>query len=207
MATGALRGRHVLELGAGPGLPSLFAAKTGARCTVTDLEKVLPLIEQNIAANGLRGAAEAAPLQWGAPGDRAAAAALATPAPDFLLACDTCYLDPVRSVSLFVVLRLPPFGAPLCCQLLGTCKSEAAAAQGDEGGLGLPSVQDFVGVCRACMGCNTTFLLAFEPRASAVREELLVCLRRTFATCREVPSSAWREALPCEHVEMFEMRL
>ena len=81
------------------------------------------------------------------------------------------------------------------------------AAQGDEGGLGLPSVEDFVGVCRACMGQDTLFLLAFEPRASAVRTQLLASLRRAFSGCRQVPSEAWRGALSCEHVEMFEMRL
>ena len=50
-------------------------------------------------------------------------------------------------------------------------------------------------------------MLAFEPRASAVRDALLACLKRSFSRCRRVPSSAWREALLCEHVEMFEMRL
>lgn len=46
-----LSGCRIVELGAGPGLPGLFAAATGAHVCITDLAKVVPLIEQNIAAN------------------------------------------------------------------------------------------------------------------------------------------------------------
>lgn len=46
-----LSGARVIELGAGPGLPALFAAATGARACITDLSKVVPLIDHNIRAN------------------------------------------------------------------------------------------------------------------------------------------------------------
>jgi predicted nicotinamide N-methyase len=160
------RSQTILELGAGPGMPGLYAAKRGARSSVTDLQKLVPLITRNIEANGLEetrslggfyaspaaaqrlcgtraskaaelwshaseapqgkrctaspvheagvedsegdgevcGTAVAAALQWGAPGDLEAAAALSDPAPDLLLACDTCYLDPVRSPPVLAAL-------------------------------------------------------------------------------------------------------
>eukprot|EP00892_Ulva_mutabilis_P009414 jgi/Ulvmu1/6845/UM031_0050.1 len=46
-----LAGSSVVELGAGPGLPGLYAAASGARVCITDLAKVVPLIRENIRAN------------------------------------------------------------------------------------------------------------------------------------------------------------
>ena len=48
------RGKTVLELGAGIGVPSLAAAECGAVVTATDLEhRALALIEANALDNGL----------------------------------------------------------------------------------------------------------------------------------------------------------
>ena len=41
-----------VELGAGVGLVGLALAAMGARATVTDVRKVLPLLRRNLAANG-----------------------------------------------------------------------------------------------------------------------------------------------------------
>ena len=61
----ALRGAAVIELGAGTGLPGLAAAKLGARVTLTDRERALPLLRMNAEANALDIAVEA--LEWGVP--------------------------------------------------------------------------------------------------------------------------------------------
>ena len=47
----ALHGKRLLELGAGPGAPSLFAAHRGAHCVITDVRKIVPLINTNIDSN------------------------------------------------------------------------------------------------------------------------------------------------------------
>ena len=46
-------GMRVLELGSGPGLAGLLAAKLGARVVITDKAVVVPLISENIALNGI----------------------------------------------------------------------------------------------------------------------------------------------------------
>lgn len=46
-------GMTVIELGSGPGLAGLLAAKLGARVVITDKAVVLPLIQDNIRLNGI----------------------------------------------------------------------------------------------------------------------------------------------------------
>lgn len=43
----------IIELGSGPGLAGLLAAKLGAQVVITDKDVVLPLIEENIKLNGI----------------------------------------------------------------------------------------------------------------------------------------------------------
>ena len=71
LSSPALAGKRVLELGSGTGVGGLSAAAAGAQvvCSDADEECVLPLLEENIAANGLSGRCRVAKLVWGCEDD------------------------------------------------------------------------------------------------------------------------------------------
>ena len=79
---------------------SAVLATLGAHVTTTDIAKVLPLLEENMAANNVlrtsslkSGWAEVAELEWGKEGWMQKVKNLADPPPDYILAADCCYID------------------------------------------------------------------------------------------------------------------
>lgn len=44
-------GQRVIELGSGPGLAGILLAKLGSRVWISDIKKVLPLIQRNLELN------------------------------------------------------------------------------------------------------------------------------------------------------------
>jgi predicted nicotinamide N-methyase len=93
-----LRGRSVVELGCGLGVPSLAAARGGAEVLATDSEPAaLELLERNAQVNGVPVATAA--VDWNVPG------ALLDRAPfDLVLAADVLY----ERQSVAPLLRLLP---------------------------------------------------------------------------------------------------
>ena len=86
-----LSGLHTLELGAGTAALScaLALAYPHAAVVATDLPVVLPLMQRNVALNGLSGRVVVAPLPWG---DRNALACLfSSGTADVVLCCECLY--------------------------------------------------------------------------------------------------------------------
>ena len=97
-----LRGRRVLELGCGLGVPSLAAARGGAEALGTDAEpKAIELLERNAALNRVE--LEAAVVDW----SRSEAVVARAPF-DLVLAADVLY----ERAAVAQLLRLLPRLAP-----------------------------------------------------------------------------------------------
>jgi predicted nicotinamide N-methyase len=102
VATLELGGRRVLELGCGLGLPSLAAARAGARVTATDWSPdALAFVARNAALNGV--AIATSVVDW------RAAEALEAQAPwDLVLAADVLYEARNLAPLLDLLPRLGP---------------------------------------------------------------------------------------------------
>ena len=121
--TDFLRGKRVLELGAGTSAVGLAAAVLGAaHVTVTDLPALVPRMDRSIALNGLQATMTAAPLDWSSvPG--AYAPGIAAGAFDVILAADCIYAP--RLVP-WLVQTMDALIAPGTQMLLGYERREGA---------------------------------------------------------------------------------
>lgn len=79
-----------IELGAGSGLVGLALALASDSLSVllTDLPKIVPLLQHNLSINPLRGKADIQVLNWGSP-----IPDLVIRYPEIILAADCCYLE------------------------------------------------------------------------------------------------------------------
>lgn len=98
----SLRGLRVVELGCGLGVPSIAAARAGARVLATDQsEDALELLGRNARLNGVE--VETACVDWGAPGE------LVSRAPfDLVLAADVLY---ERTAVAQLLSLVPPLAS------------------------------------------------------------------------------------------------
>lgn len=79
--------------------------------------------------------------------------------------------------------------------------------QGDEGGHGTPCLSQFIEMCSVLMNDSTELLLAFEPRASEVREGLLGELSERLGDVKAVPPATWADVISgCDHIELYRAR-
>ena len=90
-----VRGKQVVELGAGTGLVGLVCAALGATVLLTDLAQGLPLLERNMRRNG--GDVKAKELRWGLE-----AAAAATDRCDVVIGCEVIYQHDEETAAALV---------------------------------------------------------------------------------------------------------
>jgi predicted nicotinamide N-methyase len=97
-----LEGLRVVELGCGLALPSIAAARAGARVLATDASpEALGLAIRNAAANGVR--IETAAIDWAEPAEVLERAPF-----DLVLAADVLYARPAVAHLLALLPRLAP---------------------------------------------------------------------------------------------------
>ncbi|KAG2498939.1 hypothetical protein HYH03_003129 [Edaphochlamys debaryana] len=168
-------GARVVELGSGPGLVGILLAKLGAKVYITDIPKVLPLVEANVEANGVgvsqrRGAGQGhalvEPLEWGTPGYEEAARALAAEPVDWVLAADCCYID-----------------------------QEGTS----------PSTPAFVRTCTLLCGPTTRCLVCFELRSSEVQRVFVAEAQKAFEKVERLPPHTLPKPCQVEHILLFEL--
>ncbi|KAI8624481.1 putative methyltransferase-domain-containing protein [Xylariaceae sp. FL1651] len=106
--SGSLKGKRILELGAGGGLVGLAVAggcdlgEARAPLYITDQKEMYSLMRHNIALNSLEGKVEAMVLNWGEP----LPAEIAASPPDVILAADCVYFEPAFPLLLTTLTEL-----------------------------------------------------------------------------------------------------
>lgn len=87
-----LDGAKVVELGAGTGVVGIAASVLGANVTITDLQRVVPLMKKNIETNNevIFGSVKAQTLVWG---DKEQLQGIINPQPHLILVSDCVYYE------------------------------------------------------------------------------------------------------------------
>lgn len=147
LATRAVSGKRILELGAGTGLPGIVAASLGARVVQTDRQKlVLHVCRQNAARNGVT-EIEHRLADWTAWEDRERH--------DLIVGADILYAEPLHPYLRHIfetnlapggtVLLADPF-RPASMKLLETMQADGWAVTMDKWSVGVTPPPRAVGV-------------------------------------------------------------
>lgn len=105
------QGINVVELGAGTGVVGLVAAALGANCTITDLDRLVPLLEETVSLNdhifqSQKDRLKARPFHWG---DNDQAQSFAPNPPDLILLADCIYYEASIQPLIDSLLALSSF--------------------------------------------------------------------------------------------------
>lgn len=171
-------GARVVELGAGLGLAGILAGKLGARVTLTDVEGVLPVLQQNADLNSDDAQLDVIALEWGSAKAPEVIESLTSEPIDWVIASDFMY--------------------PETPGLHGSIDLEG----------GHPTATAFFDVAAAlCKPKRTRCLLAFEVRGDWMIERFQVEAKKRFKKIRAIPRSSLAENYRREHIEMFELMI
>lgn len=189
-----LRGKRVLELGAGAGVAGLAASALGAHAVLTDLEPVARLLRCNVGLNreallSAGGSAEVLPLDWNEVAPLGAAASLpeglAHSGFDLVLGADLVFQPDGQQLPALVALLRRLLAPPT-----GEVEGEV------EGGDG-----------RAPPGAvGARLLLAHKSRHAELDEQLLRQLRAAGISLSEIPHAEHHPDYCSSSVRLFSGR-
>ena len=180
-----LRGKRVLELGAGAGVAGLAASALGAHAVLTDLEPVARLLRCNVGLNreallAAGGSAEVVPLDWNDAAPHGTTATLpeglAEGRFDLVLGADLVFQPDGRQLPALVALLR---------RLLAPPNEEA------DGGHAPPA------------GVGAQLLLAHKSRHAELDEQLLRQLRGAGISLSEIPHAEHHPDYRSSSVRLF----
>ncbi|CAK0787864.1 hypothetical protein CVIRNUC_011086 [Coccomyxa viridis] len=127
-------GAHVIELGAGLGLPGIFLAAQGARVALTDKQSVLPLLQHNVQQNTcskLNISVEE--LDWETEDGHQKLKKMGSARADYIIAADCLYIDEggcTPGIGSFVKACAALCTAPHACCYIAMEKRSASVTTG-----------------------------------------------------------------------------
>lgn len=196
-------GARVVELGAGPGLAGLMLAKLGARVAITDIARVLPLIEENIRLNGLSSAAPATTVSSGGGGGGGSGGSVVGSVGGGIVSGGSAVAEELEwgkegYLERAASLAGGPGGADL------VIAADVTYVDGDGAS---PSTEAFVAACRALSGPSTRVLVSFELRSAEVKAAFLAAAGREFSGVERLPQASLPKGWRAEHLELYQLRV
>ena len=181
-------------------------AKLGARVAITDIARVLPLIEENIALNGVAPAAGSSGGGGGNDGGGSGGGASSgggggggakncggSAVAEELEWGKDGYLE--RAAALAA-------GQPRPVDLV--IAADVTYVDGDGAS---PSTEAFVAACRALCGPETAVLVSFELRSREVKEAFLAAAGAAFSRVERLSKAALPKGYRVDHVELYQLKL